>query len=85
MAKCYVRIRQELNGFHLVHKCCCPSLPDEGNRILLGNKSDGHHAMAEAKKYYSNVNGCLFCNKESYDSKPGKMNDLVNLFFMSLN
>jgi hypothetical protein len=85
MAKYYIRLSEDLNGCHPVHKCGCPFIPDEGNRIPLGNKSDWRHAMAEAKKYYSNVNGCYFCNKESYDSKFKKMNDMILCFLMSLN
>lgn len=85
MARYYVRKRQELNGCHLVHKFGCPFMPDHENRIPLGNESDWRHAMEEAKKYYINVNGCYFCNKESYDSKFDEMNDILLWFPMNLN
>lgn len=36
-------------------------MPEEENRIYLGNFTYCSSAVAEANKYYDQVNGCYFC------------------------
>lgn len=53
-------------GEHEVHTYNCNYLPKEENRIYLGSFSTCHGAIEEAKKYYSNVDGCYYCSKECH-------------------
>ncbi len=49
-------------GEHEVHNVdTCNYLPETYNRLSLGWHSDCKGAIAEAKKYYSNVDGCAHC------------------------
>lgn len=44
-----------------VHRGTYHYLSATENRIYLGYFSDGREAIEEAKKYYSNVDGCFLC------------------------
>ena len=63
MARYYVNKNQQSNGDHEVHTTGCSWLPDIENRIYLGDLSSCWSAVTEAKKYYSQVNGCYYCSK----------------------
>lgn len=41
-------------------------LPSVENRIFLGYFTNGKEAVREAKKHYSNVDGCFFCCPEAH-------------------
>jgi hypothetical protein len=41
-------------------------LPDPSNRRALGSHATCRGAVAEAKRYYSDVNGCAFCASECH-------------------
>jgi len=66
MALYYVNTRVQPNGDHEVHKQGCSSMPEEGNRILLGDFANCHDAVRKAKEYYSQVNGCYYCSNECH-------------------
>lgn len=53
-------------GEHEVHASSCRYLPSVENRIFLGYFANGKEAVREAKKHYSNVDGCFFCCPEAH-------------------
>lgn len=64
MAKYRVnKIAQSPNYDHEVHKEGCPWWPRE-NYIDLSDHPSCHGAVAEAKYYYSDANGCATCCPE---------------------
>lgn len=66
MAKYYVNQNAQNNGDHEVHKEGCNFLPLPKNRTYLGEFSNCASAVREAKKHYSQVNGCYFCSRECH-------------------
>jgi len=66
MAEYYVNKNAQLTGEHEVHTSTCPYLPDQNNRLYLGTFYSCNDAIVEAKKYYSNVDGCFYCSKECH-------------------
>jgi len=50
-------------GEHEVHNldASCGHLPDSSNQLQLGSFTSCHGAMTEARKTYSNVDGCAYC------------------------
>ncbi len=66
MAMYYVNKQAQSNGDHEVHKRDCSYLPAEENRIYLGSFDNCHDAVREAKKHYTQVNGCYWCSKECH-------------------
>jgi hypothetical protein len=60
MAKYCVNKKAQANGDHEVHTNC-NYLPDAQNQLYLGEFSNCHDAVREAKKHYHQVNGCFFC------------------------
>lgn len=66
MAIYYLNKNTQPTGEHEVHTSTCPYLPDPNNRIYLGSFSNCKDALTEAKKYYSNVDGCFYCSKECH-------------------
>ena len=61
MALYYVNKNAQSNGDHEVHTQGCSFMPEEENRIYLGNFDNCAKAVAAAKQYYSQVNGCYYC------------------------
>ncbi len=68
MEKYYVSKNKQDNGDHEVHKETCDWLPKVENRIYLGWHSYCVSAVNEAKKYYSQVNGCYYCSINCHNS-----------------
>ncbi len=72
MPRYYVNKNAQPNGVHEVHATGCAYMPDEQERVCLGNfhGSEGlhscHFAIKEAGKHYSQVNGCYYCASECY-------------------
>lgn len=66
MARYYVNTKAQANGDHEVHKLECAFVPSEINRIYLGEFGSCHGAVREAKKYYSQVDGCFYCSNECH-------------------
>ena len=64
MSKYYVRVKPQLTGFNAVHKENCPFIQDLNKKIYLGEFSSCHEAIGEAKKYFLQPKGCLFCANE---------------------
>lgn len=57
----YVNNNAQSNGDHEVHTGSCSWLPSEANRIYLGNHTSCLPAVTEARRYYTQVNGCYYC------------------------
>ncbi len=66
--KFYVNKNAQSNGDHEVHRLTCSWLPEQENRKYLGNFNTSEEAVAEAKKFYSQVNGCYYCCPETHTS-----------------
>jgi len=63
-----VNKKAQSNGDHEVHIPECLFLPDIENRKNLGYFSTCHGAVVEAKKTYSQSNGCYFCCNDCHTS-----------------
>ena len=68
MANYYVNKNAQSNGDHEVHKSGCSWLPKPENRIYLGSFDNCKDAVKEAKKQYSQVNGCYYCSNDCHTS-----------------
>ena len=66
MANYYVNKNAQSNGDHEVHRWDCSRIPAESNRLYLGDFPNCHGAVREAKKAYSQSNGCFYCSKECH-------------------
>lgn len=62
MAIYYVNKNAQSTGEHEVHVTTCSYLPNLENRLYLGDFTSCGPAKAEAKKHYSNVDGCAYCS-----------------------
>jgi len=62
MAAYYVNKNAQVNGDHEVHKSGCSYMPSIENRMYLGDFSNCHDAVREAKKTYPQSNGCYYCS-----------------------
>lgn len=60
MASYYVNQNAQSNGDHEVHVEGCLYMPS--SKTALGSFSSCAPAVQEAKKYYSQVNGCYHCS-----------------------
>jgi len=63
MPRFIVNRNSQPTGEHEVHNldANCGHLPDPSNRHQLGSFATCRGAITEAKKYYSNVDGCAYC------------------------
>jgi len=62
MSKYYVNKKAQSGGEHEVHTTGCSFLPAQENRVYLGEFNSCGPAVTEAKKHYSNVDGCFYCS-----------------------
>ncbi|WP_294209448.1 hypothetical protein [uncultured Chryseobacterium sp.] len=68
MKKYYVNKKAQSNGDHEVHDEYCTYLPSTENRKYLGMFSSCDGAVKEAKKEYSQSNGCKTCSNACHTS-----------------
>ena len=62
MPNFYVNKNAQSNGDHEVHEVgTCPTPANTENRVALGFHASCSSAVTEAKKHYSQVNGCANC------------------------
>ena len=59
----YVNDNAQHNGDHEVHTEHCAWLPSPGNRTYLGYHTGCGSAVDEARRHYSQVNGCYHCSR----------------------
>lgn len=57
----YVNKNAQTTGEHEVHAASCRYLPLPEDRIYLGNFSNCTDAVKEARKLYTDVDGCFYC------------------------
>ncbi len=62
MASYYVNRNAQPNGDHEVHKEGCVFMPEESNRLYLGEYFTCPPAVQKAQQYYSQTNGCYYCS-----------------------
>lgn len=60
---CVNKITQP-TGEHEIHTYDCSYLPDENNRMYLGDFKIYQDAIKEAEKFYYNVDRCYYCSRE---------------------
>ncbi|MCW3463459.1 hypothetical protein [Chitinophaga nivalis] len=60
----YVSKITQMNGDHEVHDQNCNYLPTFDNRLYLGQFESCRDAVNDAKKYYSEADGCQFCSPD---------------------
>ena len=63
MASYYVNDSAQQNGDHEVHREGCRFVPLPRNRTYLGQFGTCFPAVAQARRYYRQVNGCYFCSR----------------------
>ncbi|MGR3972284.1 hypothetical protein FW758_21495 [Shewanella sp. 1180_01] len=68
MAFYYVNNKAQDNGDHEVHKSTCTYLPIEDNRLYFGIYDNCTSAVKEAKKHYTQSNGCYYCSNACHTS-----------------
>lgn len=66
MKKYYVNKNAQANGDHEVHHEDCVYLPQPANRQYLGEFYSCEAAVTEAKRYYSQSNGCRTCSNKCH-------------------
>ena len=64
----YVNKNPQSNGDHEVHTSECSWLPEQNNRIYLGNFTNCREAVKEAQKHYKKSNGCYHCSISCHTS-----------------
>lgn len=64
----YVNKEAQDNGDHEVHTSGCSFLPSAENRKYLGEFSSCEGAVREAKKNYSQADGCYYCSRDCHTS-----------------
>jgi len=68
MSNYYVNKKAQPNGDHEVHLLSCSYTPIPENQLYLGSFGSCAEALREAKKSYSQSNGCYFCCKACHTS-----------------
>lgn len=66
MASYYVNQNAQDNGDHEVHMSGCSHMPEPGNQSYIGEFWNCTDAVEEAKKYYTQINGCYYCSNECH-------------------
>jgi hypothetical protein len=64
----YVNKKAQSNGDHEVHTGSCIYLPALENRLYIGYFESCANAVREAKKIYSQSNGCYYCSRACHTS-----------------
>ena len=68
MASYYVHTVPQSNGDHEVHEWGCQWMPSTENRKYLGDFTSCADAVEEAKKTYTQSNGCATCSNACHTS-----------------
>jgi len=68
MSNYCVNKNAQANGDHEVHTSTCAWKPNPENQIDLGWHSNCQSAVREAKKHYSQSNGCKYCSPACHTS-----------------
>lgn len=69
MSHYYVNKNAQANGDHEVHTTGCSFMPNEENRVFLGDFGTCGPAVTEAKKnHFSQSDGCAYCCPDCHTS-----------------
>ena len=68
MSVYYVNKNPQVNGDHEVHKQGCNYMPDDLNKVYLGDYLSCRSAVTKALEFYSKSNGCFHCSEECHTS-----------------
>ncbi|PKM43782.1 MAG: hypothetical protein CVV05_13045 [Gammaproteobacteria bacterium HGW-Gammaproteobacteria-1] len=68
MTKYYVNTNAQDSGDHEVHEEGCSFMPAPQHQKYLGNFTNCHDAVREARKYYPSADGCFYCSKACHSS-----------------
>ncbi len=66
MNKYYVKIEEDENGIHEVHREGCSHMPDHWNVQYLGVFDNSLDAVCAAKEIYTNSGSCSYCLRRCY-------------------
>lgn len=66
--KYYVNNSSQQNGDHEVHKEGCSWLSMAKDVKYLGVYNNGNEAVAYAKRFYYQADGCYYCCREAHTS-----------------
>ena len=66
MARYCVNDNAQTNGDHEVHREGCDWMPQPQNRTYLGDFGTCRPAVAAARRYHFQVNGCYFCSRDCH-------------------
>ena len=64
----YVNRAPQPNGDHEVHTIECASLPNEINRLYLGEFGNCDGAVEAARRHVPQVTGCAHCSEPCHTS-----------------
>jgi hypothetical protein len=59
----YVNTQAQSNGDHEVHEVSCAWMPGSANQQYLGEFLNCAFAVAAARRFYAQVNGCFYCSR----------------------
>ncbi|MCK9393251.1 MAG: hypothetical protein WCX30_02435 [Candidatus Paceibacterota bacterium] len=65
--KYYIDIKAQPNGDYEIHTKECTHLPIHKNIKYLGEFPNCKEALREAKKYYTEANGCYYCSSDCHE------------------
>jgi hypothetical protein len=71
--KYFIRNRADYRGRYVIHKENCPFIPEEDQRINLGEFKSVEEVLKSGNEYFRNRVVCPFCLKDE-----GKMSSQVN-------
>ncbi|OIQ52224.1 hypothetical protein BerOc1_00698 [Pseudodesulfovibrio hydrargyri] len=66
MYRYYVNKHAQRTGEHEVHTSLCGYRPQPDNCIYLGEFKSCQGAIAKAREYYADADGCYFCCRECH-------------------
>ncbi len=66
MYKYYVTKRTNQEGRREIHREGCAYLPERGSCLYLGKLASSFSAVAEARRIYTDINGCFHCAPECH-------------------
>jgi hypothetical protein len=64
----YMNKNSQSNGDYEVHTAECAHLPKPENQLYLGNFDNCRDALAKARKYEWEADGCAYCCKPCHTS-----------------
>ena len=85
MARYYVNKNSQQNGDHEVHTTGCSFMPEEKNRIYLGDFSGCRQAVVKARAHYAKSNGCYYCSNSCHTTQYLYVNEIETQSIASID